>query len=56
MLEHVQVGRNILEMSVLVGVQHLVHEVDVAEVVAGTALVLHLHMRRRGLKKNGHKT
>ena len=32
-------------MSVFVGVEHLVHEVHVPEVVAGPALVLNLHMR-----------
>ncbi len=43
MLEHVEVRRDVLEMSVFVGVQHLVHEVDITEVVARTALVLYLH-------------
>ncbi len=42
MLEHVEVRGNILEMAVLVGVEHLVHEVHVPEVVAGPALVLDL--------------
>ena len=40
-----QVGWTVFEMSVFVGVEHLVHEVHVPEVVAGPALVLNLHMR-----------
>ena len=43
MLQHVEVGRDVLEEAGrLVGPQHLVHEVHVAEVVAGPRLVLHL--------------
>ena len=43
MLEHVEVGRDVFEEAgLLVGPQHFVHEVHVAEVVAGPALILHL--------------
>ena len=42
MLHHVKVGRDIFKMSRLMMVQHLVHEVDVPEVVAGPRLVLDL--------------
>jgi hypothetical protein len=38
-------------MSVFVGVQHLVHEVDITEVVARTALVLYLRKWITKLKK-----
>ena len=44
-----QVGWNVFEMSVFVGVEHLVHEVHVAEVVAGSGVVLHLERHRRDL-------
>ncbi len=39
-------------MPVFIGVQHLVHEVDVSEVVARTALVLYLRKRIKKLKKD----
>ncbi len=52
MLEHVEVRRDVLEMSVFVGVQHLVHEVDVTEVVARTALVLYLSKWMTKFKKD----
>ena len=42
MLHHVKVGRDIFKTSRLMMVQHLVHEVDVPEVVAGPCLVLDL--------------
>ena len=40
MLHHVKVGRDIFKMSRLMMVQHLVHEVDVPEVVAGPRIKL----------------
>jgi hypothetical protein len=42
MLKHVQIWRNVLKVTMLVGIEHLVHKVDISKVVAGTALVLDL--------------
>ena len=53
--EHVHVGRNSgqqrrrLWRGLQVGLEHLVHEVHVAEVVAGSGVVLHLERHRRDL-------
>ena len=48
-LHHVQVLGDVLEVLVLVGVEHLVHEVDVPEVPARPRLVLHLERALDGL-------
>ena len=47
MLQHVEVGWDVLEEARgFVGLQHLVHEVHVAEVVAGSALILDLDFQK----------
>ena len=48
-LHHVQVLGDVLEVLVLVSVEHLVHEVDVPEVPARPRLVLHLEGALDGL-------
>ena len=42
MLEHVKIWRNVFECSLLMSLQHLIHEVNVPEVVAGAGLILDL--------------
>ena len=44
-LHHVKVIRDIFEMVVLVGVQHLVHEINVSEVPRCSRLILHFEGR-----------
>ena len=41
-LHHVEIFRNVFEMLMLVGVQHLIHEVDIPEIPARSGLILHL--------------
>ena len=42
MLHHVQVGGDVWEMLWLMEIKHLIHEVDIPEVPAGSCLILHL--------------
>ena len=42
MLHHVEILRDIFEVIVLMSIQHLIHEVDIPEVPAGSRLVLDL--------------
>ena len=42
MLKHMKIWRYVFEHSLLMGFQHLIHEVDVPEVVAGPGFILDL--------------
>ena len=42
MLHHVQVGGDVREMFWLMEIKHLIHEIDISEVPAGSGLILHL--------------